>query len=118
MHAWELTDDDRADGYIGYYSNDDQTVLLAVVRVDLGEYTFDNFAETIGSDESVENVARKTVNGLPAVTYSISDNDTLNIAVADGEHCVLEVTMAPASAEGMEELWKLVSASIQAAPAE
>lgn len=113
LEAEELTDDDRTNGYIGYYSNADQSLLLAVVRVQLSDMTFDDYVERISGDETLENVARLTVNGLPAVSYYMPENDSLNISVADGTDYAVEVTMAPGSAEGNDGIWKLISASIQ-----
>lgn len=113
LEAEELTDDDRTNGYIGYYSNADQSLLLAVVRVQLSDMTFDDYVEKISGDETLENVARLTVNGLPAVSYYMPENDSLNISVADGTDYAVEVTMAPGSAEGNDGIWKLISASVQ-----
>ena len=113
MEAWELTEDDRTSGYIGYYSNADQTRLLAVVHVSINGYTFDDFVDMLNDDESIEGIARKTVNGLPAITYYMPENDSMNLTVADGTDDILEITFAPASGEGNDALWKLISASVQ-----
>ena len=55
------------------------------------------------------------VNGLQAVNYQVPDSDTLNVAFATEKGYILEITMAPLSAEGADMVWGAVASSIQAA---
>lgn len=113
MQAVELTDEDVENGYIGYFSDDEAS--LGIVYADVNGMSIEDYAATVAGIEGVTEVEQVVVNGLPAISYQMPENDTLNVAFATEAGYVLEVTMYPVSAEGAELAWSIVTASIQEA---
>ena len=112
LPAVELTDEDRENGYIGYFQNDE--AQLAVVYVNVDGMSIEDYAAALAETDGVENIAMLNINGLPGVRYQMPENDTLNIAFATEAGYILEVTMAPLSADSAAVVWGIVGASIQA----
>lgn len=107
----ELTQEDVDAGYIGYFQNEE--AALAVVYVDVDGASIEDYANSLAGMEDVENIAMLNINGLQGVRYQLPENDSLNIAFATEAGYILEVTMAPLSAEGADVVWGVVGASIQ-----
>ncbi len=115
LNATELTEEDRAKGFIGYFTDEKASATVAVQYVDVsGETLEDYFAELKNMDD-VSEPEMVLVNGIPAVNYELPAQDSTTIAFATEAGYILEVTMAPVSAEGAEMVWGAVGASIQAA---
>ena len=108
----ELTEEDVQAGYIGYFANDE--AALAVVYANVDGMSIEDYAAAL-PEAGASEIAMLVINGLPAVRYQLAENDSLNIAFATEAGYVLEITMAPLSAEGADVVWSLVGASIQAA---
>ena len=115
LKAVELTDEDRANGFIGYYADENNEAKLAVVYVNMDGMTVEQYAETLKETDGVTEIEMAVVNGLQAVNYQVPDSDTLNVAFATEKGYILEITMAPLSAEGADMVWGAVASSIQAA---
>ena len=107
----ELTQEDVDAGYIGYFQNEE--AALAVVYVDVDGASIEDYANSLAGMEDVENIAMLNINGLQGVRYQLPEKDSLNIAFATEAGYILEVTMAPLSAEGADVVWGVVGASIQ-----
>lgn len=111
LDSVELTQEDRDEGYIGYFENEE--AALAVVYVNMDGASIEDYAATLAETDGVENIAILNINGLPGVRYQMLENDSLNIAFATEAGYILEVTMAPLSTEGADVVWGVVGASIQ-----
>ena len=90
-----------------------EEAALAVVYVDVDGASIEDYANSLADMEDVENIAMLNINGLQGVRYQLPENDSLNIAFATEAGYILEVTMAPLSAEGADVVWGVVGASIQ-----
>ena len=113
LKAVELTDEDRANGYIGYFADDNNEAKLAVAYVDTNGMTLEKYTEALKGIDGVTEIEMAVVNGIPAVNYQVPESDTLNIAFTTEKGYILEITMAPLSAEGADMVWGAVAASIQ-----
>ncbi len=111
----ELTEEDKANGYIGYFMPEDESAQLAVMYVDLDGMTLEDYAQYLASEEGVSEVEAGTVNGFPCVSYRIAEQDSVSVTFATEKGYVLEVTCAPLSVENAEMVWGAVISSIQAA---
>lgn len=111
----ELTEEDKAKGYIGYFMPDDQTAQMAVMYVDVNGMSMEEYAGYLSGVEGVSEIEAGTVNGLPCVTYKIAGQDSVSVTFATEAGYALEITCAPLSEENAELVWGAVIGSIQAA---
>ena len=112
LHAAELTDEDREQGFIGYFTDDAGETVVSVVYANVDGMSIEDYA-TYLTNEGMKEVTPEIINGLYGVEYQIPDQDSLSIAFATEAGYILEVTMAPLSVEGAEYVWGMVGASIQ-----
>ena len=113
LAAVELTDEDREQGYIGYYQPEDGSAAIAVMYVDAGGMTLEAYKEQltqIGATE-MEDVV---INGMEAVSYVLEETDTACVSFVTEAGYVFEVSGSPKSEEGFAALLSIVMASIQA----
>lgn len=115
MNAVELTDEDKANGYIGYYMPEDQSATVAVMYVDVNGMSLEEYGSYLSSEAGATEVEVGTVNGLPCVSYKLPEQDTVSVAFTTEAGYVLEVTCQPASEENADLVWGAVVSSIQAA---
>jgi hypothetical protein len=115
LNAVELTEEDKANGYIGYFMPEDQSAQMAVVYLDTDGMSLDEYAQSLSSDGDVTEVEKGTVNGFPCVSYKLPKQDSVSVAFTTEAGYILEVTCAPLSVENAELLWGAVVGSIQAA---
>ena len=115
INATELTDEDKANGYIGYFMPDDQSGAVAVMYVDVQGMTLEQYAEYLGTLDGVTEIEQGTVNGLPCVSYKMPEQDSVSITFTTEAGYALEVTCTPVSVENAELVWGAVVSSIQAA---
>ncbi len=114
INATELTDEDKANGYIGYFMPDDQSGAVAVMYVDVQGMTLEQYAEYLGTLDGVTEIETGTVNGFPCVTYKMPEQDSVSVTFTTEAGYALEVTCTPLSVENADLVWGAVIASIQA----
>lgn len=110
----ELTEDDVANGYIGYFAADDNSAAVSVVYVDLQGMSLEDYAASLPEYGATE-IEIGTVNGLPCVSYSLPEQDSVSVTFATEAGYMLEVTCVPASEENATLVWGAVVSSIQPA---
>ena len=114
LAATELTDDDRDQGYIGYFMSEDESCAISVMYVDMDGMELEEYKaqlEEVGATD-IEDVV---VNGLPAVSYMLKETDTACISFVTEAGYILEVAGSPISDEGFAAIVTMVMASIQEA---
>ena len=109
----ELTDEDREEGYIGYFMPEDESAAVAVMYVDMEGMSIEDYAANLSTTDGVTEVEAGTVNGLPCVTYQMPEQDSVSIAFTTEAGYILEVTCVPLSEENAELVWGAVVSSIQ-----
>lgn len=115
LQATELTDEDRQNGFIGYFADAEQTASLSVVYVNVEGMSIEDYAAQLAEMEDIAEIEVGTVNGLPCVTYTMPGQDSGHISFATEAGYILEVSVAPTSVEGADAVWGIVLGSIQAA---
>lgn len=115
LDAVELTEEDVANGYIGYFAPADQSAALAVMYVDVNGMSLEEYAATILPEAGATEVEVGTVNGLACISYKLPEQDSISVTFATEAGYVLEVTCWPASEENAELVWGAVVSSIMAA---
>lgn len=113
LAAIELTDDDKAQGYIGYYQPVDGSAAIAVMYVDVGGMTLDEYKEKLTEAAATE-MEDVVINGMEAVSYVLEETDTACVSFVTEEGYIFEVSGAPKSDENFAALLSMVMASIQA----
>ena len=111
----ELTDEDKANGYIGYFMPEDQSATVAVMYVDVNGMSIEEYAEQLATMDDVTEIEQGTVNGFPCVSYNMPKQDSVSITFTTEAGYALEVTCTPMSEENAELVWGAVISSIQAA---
>lgn len=115
LKAAELTDEDVENGFIGFFTDDQNEAQVSVVYVDVDGMTIEEYTELLKNEDGVTEIEPVILNGLPAVNYQIPGDSSLNVAFATQMGYILEITMAPTNVEGAEMVWGAVAASIQSA---
>lgn len=116
LNAVELSEEEKSQGYIGYYEPDDKTAAVAVMYVDVQGMSLEDYAAYLASDEiGATEIEYGTVNGLPCVSYTLPEKDCACVTFTTEAGYVLEVTCWPLSVENAEYVWGAVVSSIQAA---
>lgn len=111
----ELTEEDKENGYIGYFMPEDESAQMAVMYVDINGMSLEEYAQYLASEDSVTDVEAGTVNGFPCVSYKLPAQDSVSVTFTTEAGYALEVTCTPASEENAELVWGAVISSIQAA---
>ena len=114
MQQLELTEEDVEQGFIAYFLDDDETAQISVVYVDTDGMSLTDYADQL-PEYGATDIAIETINGLDAVTYTVTETDSLSVAFTTQKGYILEITMAPISVEGADIAWGIVGSSIQAA---
>ena len=109
----ELSDEDKENGFIGYFMTEDQTAAVAVQYVDMSGMTLEDYQANLAETEGVSGIEAGTVNGLPAVSYEYNGNGVVAFTTEMGY--ILEVSCGPLSDEGFAAVASIVICSIQAA---
>ena len=111
LQAAELSDEDRENGYIGYFASDDAAV--AVQYVNMEGMSLEEYEAQLKEDSEVSDIEAGTVNGLPALSYAIKDKDTGVVAFTTEMGYILEVACGPVSNEGFAQMVGIILSSIQ-----
>lgn len=110
LHAVELEDEDRDEGFIGYFEGDGAVVSIVYVDMNM---TIEEYTDELGKIDDVAFIQTLTINGIPAVSYRMPESDIVSYSLPVDGGGILEVTMMPFSEDGAEETWALVASSIQ-----
>ena len=113
FEAVELTEDDAANGYIGYYQLADGSAAIAVMYVDAGGMTLEEYKEQ-ATQVGATDIEDVVINGTQAMSYTLSESDTVCVSFVTENGYVFEVSGSPASDEEFASLLSIVMASIQA----
>ena len=116
MAAQELSDEDRQNGYIGYYAAEDGSAI-AIQYVDVNGMTLEDYTANLPEAGATE-IETGTVNGLPCVSYEVPEQKTVCIAFTTEAGYVLEVAIAPVASDEEKIAASVIMASIQPVEAE
>ena len=107
----ELTDEDIENGYIAYLVTDNESEVIAIMSVNLGE-SLEEWEEEL-PDYGITDAEMGVINGYKALMYSTPENDTMcvDFETEDGE--ILEFTFYPMSDEDFSGLAFLITMSLQ-----
>ena len=112
LAAAELTEDDQAQGYIGYFLPEDGSAAIAVMYVDAGGMTLDEYKEKLTEAAATE-MEDVIINGMEAVSYVLEETDTACVSFVTEAGYIFEVSGSPKSDENFAALLSVVMASIQ-----
>ena len=111
MAAAELTDEDRQNGYIGYFAAEDGDAI-AIQYVDLNGMELADYAAQVAEVGATE-IETGPVNGLPCISYEYNTNLCCSFTTQMGY--ILEVTVGPLPDDNAKLGASAILASIQAA---
>ena len=107
----ELTQEDVDKGFIAHFLDEDQTAQVSVVYVDVDGTTLEEYEKML-PDYGVSDIEELVINDIPALSYTVEETDSVTIAFETEGGYILEITMAPKSAEGADIAWYIVASSI------
>ena len=110
--AIEFGEEEAALGYLAQYATEDGTGVIAVTYAEF-EGGSDAFIESMKA-AGASDVEEAVVNGLYAVSYSMTESDIVVTAIMSDE-AALSFIFYPGSDEGAQAVYALISASIQPA---
>ena len=110
-NAVELSDEDKANGYIGYFT-DESGDAIAVQYVNVDGMSLEDYKASLEGTEGVTELEAGTVNGLPCLSYEYNGNMVCSFTTQKGY--ILEVVCGPLSDEEFMQKAVFVFASIQA----
>ena len=112
----ELTDEDREEGYIAYFTLGEEAAV-AIQYVDMDGMELEEYAQLLTGEQGVEECVEAVVNGLPALAYSFTeeDSDTSVLACSTEKGYILEAVFSPTNDEGFAAVATVMMGSIQAA---
>ena len=110
----ELTDEDREDGYIAYFTMGED-MGIGIQYVDADGMSLEEYAQRL-TEDGIE-CTNAVVNGLPALAYSFTEDDreTAVLAFSTEKGYILEISFVPANDKGFAAVATVVMASVQAA---
>ena len=115
MDEVELTEEDRTQGFLAYFSQSDNSHMISAVYVDTGSLkTQEEYGKALEGVEGVSDISAITVNGLPAVFYNLKENETSTVTIIEGNGKVFELTVYPATGDENLAAALYVFSSIQA----
>lgn len=112
LYAVELAEEDLEEGYIAYFMSEDEANAVAVVYVDVDGMTLEEYKALLPENGATE-IEDVIVNGIPAITYVLEEDDTACISFATEAGYILEISGAPKSDEGFAAVLSFIMASIQ-----
>lgn len=108
----DLSDEDKEEGYIGFYISEDESAVISAMCVATDGMTMDDYKEEL-QNAGAEEIQDVIINGLAAVSYVMTSNDTMCVAFVTDNGYIFEVAASPKSDEGFEAVAVFVMASIQ-----
>ena len=110
-NAVELSDEDKSNGYIGYFT-DESGDAIAVQYVNVDGMSLEDYKAAVEAVEGVTEVEAGTVNGLPCISYEY--NGCLVCSFTTQMGYILEVVVGPLANDAEKVAASFVLASIQA----
>ncbi|MBO4537387.1 MAG: hypothetical protein J5694_00775 [Erysipelotrichaceae bacterium] len=109
----ELTDEDVENGFMAYLTTEDESAVVSVVYAQIEDVNVDDYYTLVADIEGVEELEMDAINGIAAVSYEVSEQDSWTVSFVDDEGYVYEFTFAPMSDEGFQQVAAIMAASIQ-----
>ena len=107
----ELTEEDVENGYLAYLTTDDESAVIAVMSVDLGE-SLEEWEKEL-PDHGVTDAEMGTVNGFQALMYSMPEDDCMCLDFERENGEILEFTFYPMSDEDFTGVASIIMMSLQ-----
>ena len=112
MEALPLTQQDRDDGYIAYFTNEDSSMQIGVEYNELS-LSPDEFREFLEGLPQVDSIRDVTINGIPFLIYSIPETDVMVLSTITNSGYVMEFSFFPASDGELLDFADIIGVSIQ-----
>ena len=100
MNEVELTEEDKSNGFIAYFSQSDNSHMISAVYVDTESLkTQEDYVKALETVEGVSDISAITINGAPAVFYNLKENETSTVAIIEGNGKIFELTVYPTTGD-------------------
>ncbi len=109
----ELDDEDVEDGFICILETEDEEEGVMVFHEDLEGAGLEELLAVLKEEEGVAEPEMGVINGIPAVTYTDTENDALNVVFTTDKGYAVVFSFFPMSNEGFAQVASIMAASIQ-----
>ena len=109
----ELTEDDQKNGFIDYFATADNSSAVAVQYVSAGINTTEDYFTMLNTISEVNDIETITINGLPAVIYTMEATDISCVSIPKGDGYIYEMSFFPMSDDAFSAIAVLIASSIQ-----
>ena len=110
----ELTKEDRENGFVKYYSTEDEASIISVSYYDADVRTVEELKAELEKESAVENIETVLINGRAAVYYDVIFDDIFCLDFSADSGYVLEFTFYPLYDETFQkDIAALIISSIQ-----
>lgn len=118
LQPQELTDEDKEQGYIQYFSTEDETAAVSVMYVDTDGMDLEEYQTYLENESDVSEVEPGVINEIPVLTYTMPETNTACISISTQAGYILEFAFSPMNDEGFASVAQIMMASIQEETAE
>lgn len=109
----ELTDEDREEGYVGYFTLGEEAAV-GVQYVDMDGMELPEYSELLAEEFGVEDATLMLINGIGALSYTSPDDENVGvIAIATQMGYIMEFSFTPINDEEFQSIEVVMIASIQ-----
>ena len=115
LNPVEVPEADAAAGRLYLFMADDQSAYLTVDALNVEGMTLDQLFENSKASETLANVEMVNINGLDFVVYQNTEANIYSACLVDTNSNVIVFSMGPASEDGAEQVFFIVTASLQPA---
>ena len=106
-----LTEEDREDGYIAYFTSEDEAKALAVQAFAVGRVPLEDYKSFVLEYDPEATIV--TINGLRWLRYVQTEIDAVTYTYSDENAYLLEITFAPVSDAEYADLAESIVASVR-----
>ncbi len=109
----ELDDEDVEDGYICILATEDGEAGAMVFYEDAEGLDLEGLMAGMSEVEGITELEMGIINGIPALTYSDTENDAMSVVFMSDKGNAVAFTFFPMSDEGFAQIASIMAASIQ-----
>ena len=104
---------DGVEDRIGFFMTEDESAAVSVQYLDMNGMSLEEYEAALQEDADVSDIEVGTVNGLPALSYMLTEKDVACVAFTTEMGYILEVACGPVSDEGFAAVVAYIVSSIQ-----
>jgi hypothetical protein len=115
MEQVELTDEEKEEGFVGYFASTEGDAAVGIQYIDLGGMSLEDYKAALEDMDGVSDVTDVVINGIQGVGYEMKEQDSSHVAFTTDFGYILEFSFTPVSDDDFASVAMMMMASIQEA---